>query len=58
MKGCQVGEVMFHTQSPFVVSVSVTAILPVGAHVTSTVDIAGSEPLVENQWLSAILSNG
>ena len=49
---------MFHTQSPFVVSVSVTAILPVGAHVTSTVDIAGSEPLVENQWLSAILSNG
>jgi hypothetical protein len=49
---------MFHTPSSFVVTASVTAILPVGAHVTGTVDITGTEPLVENQWLSAILSNG
>ena len=37
----QVGDVMSHTQSSFVVTASVAATLPAGAHVTSTVDITG-----------------
>jgi uncharacterized repeat protein (TIGR01451 family) len=37
----QVGDMMSHTQSSFVVTASVAAALPVGAHVTSTVEITG-----------------
>jgi len=37
----QVGDVMSHTQSSFVVTASVAATLPAGAQVTSTVDITG-----------------
>ncbi len=37
----QVGEVMSYTQSSFVLTVSVAAGLPVGAYVTSTVEITG-----------------
>jgi uncharacterized repeat protein (TIGR01451 family) len=37
----QVGNVMSYTRSPFVVTASVAATLPVGAYVTSTVDITG-----------------
>lgn len=37
----QTGDVMSHTQSSFVVTASVAATLPAGAHVTSTVEITG-----------------
>jgi uncharacterized repeat protein (TIGR01451 family) len=37
----QVGNVTSHTQSSFVVTASVAATLPAGAHVTSTVEITG-----------------
>jgi len=37
----QVGDVMSHTQSSFVITASVAAALPAGAYVTSTVDITG-----------------
>jgi uncharacterized repeat protein (TIGR01451 family) len=37
----QVGDVVSHTQSSFVVTVSVTSTLSVGDHVTSTVEITG-----------------
>jgi uncharacterized repeat protein (TIGR01451 family) len=38
----QVGQVLSHTQSSFVVTVSVAANLPVGSHVTSTVETTGT----------------
>ncbi len=37
----QVGDVVSHTQSSFVITASVAAALPAGAYVTSTVDITG-----------------